>query len=493
MSAPRAAAAAATVTALASLALTAACTLEPHYARPPLPVADAWPIPARTLAQQDGTAAPPGTTAQAAADIGWRDFFVDEHLQALIAQALAGNRDLRIALAGVERARAQYRIQRARQLPEVDANGNFTKQKIPAALSNGSPASIYQSYAVNAGVASFELDLFGRVRSLSRAALEQYLAQSETRRGAQLALIATVADAYFTLAADRELLQLGAATLKSQQASYDLTVQRHTSGAATALDVAQARSTVESARADVARYTGSCAQDLDALELLLGGAADPALLPQGLDATVAGLGLPPAGLPSATLLRRPDILAAEHQLRAANANIGAVRAALFPTISLVGSLGSASTGLSGLFRSGTGQWTFAPQVTLPLFAGGATLGALDQAGVERRIAVATYEKAVQAAFRDVADALALAMTLAAERSADEALAGATASAFDLAQQRYKAGRDSYLNALDAERSDYAARQRLIAVRVAEQVNRVALYTALGGGWLERSGVNAPAP
>jgi multidrug efflux system outer membrane protein len=478
--------------AAAALALVAGCTLEPRYRAPALPVADEWPIPARTAAAASADATVPAAPAvPATADVGWRDFFTDEHLQALIAQALAGNRDLRIAIASVERARAQYHIQRASLFPAIDATGGFTKQKIPAALSNGAPASIYQSYEVNAGVAAFELDLFGHVRSLSHAALEQYLAQAETRRGAQLTLLAAVADAYLTLAADRDLQRLAEATLQSQQSSYELTGQRHASGAATALDVAQARSTVEAARADVARYTGSAAQDLDALELLLGGVADPALLPQGLDPAVASLGLPPAGLPSAVLLRRPDILAAEHQLRAANANIGAVRAALFPTISLVGSIGSASEGLSGLFRSGTGQWTFAPQVTLPLFAGGANAGALDQANAGQRLALATYEKAVQAGFRDVADALALATTLTAERAADEALATATASTFALAQQRYKAGRDSYLAVLDAERSSYAARQRLIAARLAEQANRVALYTALGGGWRERSGVSAP--
>jgi multidrug efflux system outer membrane protein len=468
------------------LAALAACTLEPRYRAPPLPVGDAWPIPATTAAL------PPGDGAPAAADIGWRDFFTDERLQSLIAQALAGNRDLAIAIANVERTRALYRIQRAYQLPEVDATGSFSKQRIPPALSDGTPAAIYQNYSVNAGIAAFELDLFGRVRSLSHAALETWLSQQETRRSAQLALIAAVADAYLTLAADREQQQLGEATLTSQQASYALTGQRHASGSASALDLAQARSTVESARSDVARYAGSVAQDLDALQLLLGGAADPALLPQGFDARVASLTLPPAGLPSAVLLRRPDILAAEHQLRAANANIGAVRAALFPTINLVGSIGSASEGLSGLFRSGTGQWTFAPQVTLPLFAGGRNTGALAEADANQRIALATYDKAVQAAFRDVADALALATTLRQEREADAALAAATATALDLAQQRYQAGRDSYLNLLDAQRSNFAAQQQLIAAQAAEQLNRVALYAALGGGWRERSSVSGPA-
>lgn len=464
--------------------LLAACTLEPRYSAPPLPVADAWPIPASTALAPPGAAGP----APAAADIGWRDFFADANLQALIAEALAGNRDLRIAVLNVERARALYRIQRAEQLPTIAATGVFSKQNLPSALADGSPPAIYQYYQAGIGIASFEVDLFGRVRSLSHAALEQYLAQQETRRGAQLALIASVADAYLTLASDRELQHLAASTLASQRASYELTGQRHATGSASGLDLAQARTTVEAARADAARYDGNVAQDIDALTLLLGGAPDPALLPQALDAQVARLGVPPAGLPSSVLLRRPDVLAAEHQLRAANADIGAARAAFFPAISLMGNLGSASEQLSGLFKAGTRTWTFSPQITLPIFAGGSNVGGLAAANADQRIAVAGYEKAIQAGFRDVADALALSASLANEREADEALAQATATAFELAQQRYRAGRDSYLNVLDSQRSDYAARQRLIAVRLDEQSNRVALYTALGGGWLERSQV-----
>jgi multidrug efflux system outer membrane protein len=462
---------------LAGLCVIGACTLEPHYTAPPLPVADAWPIPATTS---------PAASAVAAADIGWRDFFVDARLQALIAQALANNRDLRIAILNVESAQALYRIQRAQQLPNINATGNFTKQRLPPALSDGFPSAVYQDYEVGLGLAAFEIDLFGRVRSLSHVALEQYLAQQETRRGAQLSLIAAVTGAYLTLATDHELQHLAAETLKSQQDSFDLTQKRHAAGGASALDLAQSQTTVETARADAAHYDGSVAQDLDALTLLLGGAPDPSLLPESFDALVASLTVPAAGLPSTVLLRRPDVLAAEHQVRAANGNIGAVRAAFFPIISLMGNFGSASEGLSGLFKAGTGAWTFAPQVTLPLFAGGRNVGGLAEANAQQRIAIASYEKAVQAAFRDVADALALSTTLARERQADEALAQSTAVAFDLAQQRYKAGRDSYLNVLDAQRSDYAARQRLIAVRLTEQNNLVSLYTALGGGWLEHS-------
>ncbi|MFI4890816.1 MAG: efflux transporter outer membrane subunit [Steroidobacterales bacterium] len=473
---------------LFALAMLCACTLEPRYSAPPLPVADAWPIPATTAVAPQAAAGAATSASMAAGDIGWRDFFVDARLQALIAQALANNRDLRVAVINVERARALYRIQRANQVPTVDAAGDFTKQKLPSALSLGQPSAIYQYYQAGLGIAAFEVDLFGRVRSLSHVALEQYLAQQETRRSAQLSLIAAVADAYLALASDRELQHLAAGTLESQRSSFELTQQRHSTGSASGLDLAQARTTVESARADAARYDGNVAQDIDALTLLLGGAADPAMLPEALDAQVASLAVPPPGLPSTVLLRRPDVLAAEHQLRAANANIGAARAAFFPAISLSGNLGSASEQLSGLFKSGTGTWTFSPQVTLPIFAGGRNFGGLAEANADQRIALSAYEKAIQAGFRDVADALALSASLANEREADEALVQATAVAFELAQRRYKAGRDSYLNVLDAQRSDYAARQRLIAVRLSEQSNRVTLYAALGGGWLEHSPV-----
>ncbi len=458
------------------LCIAAACSLEPRYREPAPPIADVWPIPAAT----------PAGTETAAAEIGWRDFFVDKRLQALIALALANNRDLRIAVLNVERARGAYRIQRAERLPNVAASGVFTKQNIPAALSDGSPPSTYQSFEASIGVAAFELDLFGRVNSLTHAALEQYLAQEETRRSAQLTLIAEVAQAYLTLASDRELARLAADTLKSQQDSFALTQKLHETGAASGLDLAQARTTVESARADAAKYEGNVAQDIDALTLLVGVTPEPATLPQGLDAELASLGAPPAGLPSSVLLRRPDVRANEHLLRAANANIGAARAAFFPTISLVGNVGSASVELSGLFKSGTGAWTFAPQVTLPIFAGGALSANLDAARTDQRIALAQYERAIQSGFREVADALALSDTLVRERNADEALTDATLSAYELSQKRYRAGRDNYLSVLDSQRSDYAARQRLIAVRLAEQSNRVALYKALGGGWREQS-------
>ena len=483
--------------AASTLWLLSACTLEPRYRAPSLPVPNQWPIPA-TIA---GTAVDTGassteptpsagetaTTASLAAwDIGWRDFFADSRLQQLIAQALVNNRDLRVAVLNIQLARAQYRVQRSNLLPAINASGSYTKEKLPGVVT-GLPYPITESfYEAGVGVSSFELDLFGRVRSLTHAALEQYLAQEQARRSAQLSLIAQVADAYLTLASDRELQRLAQETLKSQEDSYGLTQKRHAIGAVSGLDLAQAQTTVESARADAARYEGNIAQDIDALGLLVGAPVDAGLLPQDFDAKTIGLQAPPAGLPSAVLLRRPDVLQAEHVLRANSADIGAARAAFFPTISLTGSIGSASPALSGLFKSGTGTWSFMPQATLPLFHGGQLIGNLSIARTERDIALAQYEKAIQSSFREVADALALTPTLERERQAQEALVDATRRAYEMSQQRYKAGTDSYLTLLDAQRSFYSAQQGLIATRLAQQNNRVTLYKALGGGWQEHS-------
>jgi outer membrane protein, multidrug efflux system len=482
--------------AASALWLLSACTMEPRYRAPPLPVAEQWPIPATTPVTTDATPmstepaqspAEASTAASLAAwDIGWRDFFADPRLQQLIAQALANNRDLRVAVLNIELARAQYRVQRSNLMPAVNASGSFTKEKLPA-VETGLPYSITESfYQVGVGVSSFELDLFGRVRSLTHAALEQYLAQEQARRSAQLSLIAQLADAYLTLASDRELQRLAQDTLKSQEDSFRLTQQRHSIGAVSGLDLAQAQTTVESARADAARYEGNIAQDIDALSLLVGAPVDAGLLPQEFDASTLGVNALPAGLPSTVLLRRPDVLQAEHLLRSASADIGAARAAFFPTISLTGNVGSASPALSGLFKSGTGAWTFMPQATLPLFHGGELIGNLSVARTNRDIALAQYEKAIQSSFRDVADALALTPTLERQRQAQESLVEASKRSYDLSQQRYKSGSDSYLAVLDAQRSYYGAQQGLIATRLAQQNNRVTLYKALGGGWQERS-------
>jgi multidrug efflux system outer membrane protein len=468
---------------VAWLCLACACTMEPRYRAPAMPVPDQWPIPATT---PEATPVAPDANTVAARDIGWRDFFVDANLQRLIAAALANNRDLRVAVLNIERARAQYRIQRAAELPSIDATGSFTREKLPPSLTFGTTSFTGNIFQAGVGISAFEVDLFGRVRSLTHAALEQYLAQEQARRSAQLSLIAEVANAYLTLASDRELQRLAQQTLQSQEASFELSQKSHTAGTTSGLDLAQAQTTVEQARADAARYEGNVAQDIDALTLLVGAAVDPAWLPEQFDSKTMGLDALPAGLPSGVLLRRPDVLEAEHTLRAANGNIGAARAAFFPEISLTANIGSASEQLASLFKAGTGAWTFMPQATLPLFHGGQLRGNLAVAHVDQQIALAQYEKAIESGFREVADALALTATLNRQRAAQEALVAATSRAYDLSQQRYKAGRDSYLVVLDSQRSNYAAQQGLIATRLAEQSNRVGLYEALGGGWREQS-------
>jgi len=468
-----------------ALSLLAACTMEPRYRQPQLPVPDQWPIPATTsVAPAEPEAAPAPTVA--VRDIGWRDFFVDQRLQSLIAAALINNRDLRVSVLNIEKARAQYRIQRGALFPSVDASGNWTRQKLPPALTFGTESLTYNIFQAGVGISSYEVDLFGRVRSLTHAALQQYLAQEEARRSAQLSLIAEVANAYLTLASDRDLQHLAQQTLESQEHSYELSRKSHDAGTTSGLDLAQAQTTVEQARADVARYEGNVAQDIDSLTLLVGAPLDPAWLPESFDAKTMGLQALPAGLPSDVLLRRPDVLEAEHAVRSANGNIGAARAAFFPTVSLTTNIGAASEQLSHLFQSGTGTWTFAPTVSVPIFHGGEIIGNLQVAKANQQIAIAQYEKAIQASFREVADALALTATLNRQRAAQEALVNATGRAYELSQQRYKAGRDSFLDVLVSQRSDYSAQQGLIAIRLAEQTNRVNLYGELGGGWLEQS-------
>ena len=478
------------ILAAALTTLLGACTLEPHYHRPPSPVP----------AIQGGTA---GGTA--AADIGWREFFPDPQLQQLIALALSDNRDLRVAALNVLSAQAQYRIQRAQLFPTVDASAVEQVQRIPlgvlegqippGALGGGAgtgtaislPSGITtHTYDVGVGFTSYELDLFGRIRSLSHAALQQYFSTGETRRSVQLTLVAEVATAYVTVLADQTLLDITRDTLKSQRESYALTHRMFSGGTTTELALRQAETTVDTAQANLAQYDRQLAQDKDALALLLG-----APIPEGIDFS-AGLNRPNViaeleeGIPSDVLVRRPDVLAAEHQLMAANAQIGAARAAFLPAISLTGNFGTESTQLSGLFKGGSQAWAFSPQISVPIFAGGANLANLQATKLARDTAVAQYEKAIQTAFREVADALALTDTLERQREAQEALVSATGRAYNLSQQLYKAGRSSYLDVLDSQRSYYSAQQTLIATELAQQDNRVTLYKALGGGWRERS-------
>lgn len=478
----------------AVLAFALTCVAGCGILEPKLPEADAnipveWPLPPTTVAPvtpASGIATAPGVTA----DIGWRDFFVDQRLEELIARALDNNRDLRATVLNVESVRAQYRIQRSSRLPSVSVTAAMQRAGGDALINPGGPGAgagvVTEVHSVDLGITGFELDLFGRVRNLSEAALQRYFAQEEVRRSAQLSLIAAVANAYLTLAADQELLRVSRATLKAYEDSYALTDRRHQFGAVSGLDVHQARVEVEAARSDVALFSGTVAQDTNALILLIGAPVEASLLPESFDDAVTGLSPLPAGLPSEVLLRRPDVRQAEHVLRAANANIGAARAAFFPSISLTGAIGRASTDLSDLFESGSDTWSFTPSINLPIFQGGRLRANLDGAHAERGIALAQYERAIQSGFREVADALALTATLSARRQAQEALVEAATSAERLSRARYEAGRDSYLVQLDAQRTLYAALQGLISTRLAEETNRVVLYQVLGGGWKERS-------
>jgi multidrug efflux system outer membrane protein len=470
------------VTALAMvLGVTGCGALEPRLPEAQPGIAAQWPLPPTSPAMPPTSTPPadPAAVPGAAADIGWRDFFVDAKLEELIALALQNNRDLRLAVLNVERARQQYRIRRAERLPALDAGGAMVR-------SGGDGLPVTEAYTADLTVTQFELDLFGRVRNLSEAALQRYFAQEEARRSAQLALVAEVANVYLTLAADREQLRLAEATLRTREEAHALTQKRHEFGAVSALDVHQARTQAESARADAARHAGQVARDVNALNLLVGAPVEEASLPTGFDAPVTGLEALPAGLPSEVLLRRPDVQQAERELRAANADIGAARAAFFPSITLTGSVGYASDDLSRLFESGTGTWSFVPQVRLPIFAGGRLRAGLGVARVDRDVALARYERSIQRGFREVADALALTSTLSAQREALEQLVDAAQRAEELSRARYEAGRDSYLVRLESQRTLYVAQQALIATRLAEQSNRVELYRVLGGGWKERS-------
>lgn len=460
-----------TLTLALAASLTSACSLMPDYLRPAAPVPAAFPQ------------APQADAAQAAADaIAWRDYFVDAQLREVIALALANNRDLRVAALNIEKTRAQYRIQRAELFPAIAATAGQSVQRLPGELTSSGEAEIDRQYSATVGFAAYELDFFGRVRSLKAQALETYLGSEEARRSAQISLVAEVAAAWLALAADRERLALARQTQQTRQKSHELTRRSFELGAASALDLRQAETSMEAARADAARYAASVAQDENALNLVAGTAVPAALLPDSLSARLSAVAELPAGLPSDVLTRRPDVLQAERALRAANANIGAARAAFFPAISLTAAGGSASGTLDGLFGSDSGTWSFMPQIRLPIFEAGRLRASLDVAEVQRDINVAQYEKAIQSAFREVADALAERATLAEQLDARRRLVEASQAAFRLSEARYQKGVDSYLGLLDAQRSLYAAEQELIGVRLAEAANRVTLYKALGGGW-----------
>jgi multidrug efflux system outer membrane protein len=457
----------------AIVALLGGCTLIPEYKQPAAPVPSNWPT---GEAYQETKSAVSSPTTEG---LPWREFITDERMQKIIETALNNNRDLRLAALNVERARAYYGIQRGELLPSINAVGSGSQERIPADLSSTGSARTAERYGVNLGILAWELDFFGRIRSLKERALEEYLATEEASRSAQILLVSTVAQAYLALAADREAIQLVASTLKTQEASYQLIRKSYDVGLASKLDLGRTQSQVDNAKRDVARYTQLAAQDENALNLLVGSPLSPALLPAELGNITPPKEISP-GLSSERLLRRPDVLAAEHRLKAANANIGAARAAFFPRISLTTAIGTASADLSGLFQAGQGTWSFAPQIAIPIFDA-RTWSAYDVTKVEREISVAQYEKAIQVAFREVADALAVRGTMNLQIVAQQSLVDVVAETYRLSQARYAKGIDSYLGVLDAQRSLYGAQQGLIALRLAGIVNQVSLYRALGGG------------
>lgn len=471
---------------LISLAVTAVilsgCSLIPEYKQPAAPVAAQYP---------QGPAYSPAEAANvAAAEQGWRQFFRDPALQQLIQTSLVNNRDLRVAALNIDAYRAQYRIQRADLFPAVSADGSGSRQRVPADLSTSGRSGITSQYSATLGISAYELDLFGRVRSLSEQALQTYFSSEEARRSTQISLVANVANAYLTWQADKELLKLTENTLKAFEESYRLTSRSNEVGVSSALDLSQARTSVESARVALARYQRQVAQDQNNLTLLL-GTGIPANLPEAQPLSADLLSEMPAGMPSELLQRRPDILQAEHQLKAANANIGAARAAFFPSISLTANAGTISPDLSGLFKGGSGTWLFQPSINLPIFNAGSLRASLDYSKIQKEISVANYEKTIQTAFQEVSDGLASRKTYNEQVQAQSDFVGANQDYYRLAERRYRIGIDSNLTFLDAQRSLFSAQQSLITDRLSQLTSEVNLYKALGGGWYEQTGQAKP--
>ena len=459
---------------VALLAALSGCSLIPEYQRPDAPVADNWP---------EGEAYAAGTASAQAAELGWREFFRDPALQRLIEVALENNRDLRVAALNVEAYRALYQIQRADLLPAVSANGDGSRGRTPADLSPMGQSGISSQYSATLGV-SWELDLFGRLRSLREQALEEFFASEAAQRSAQISLVASVANAWLTLQADQTLLEVTRDTLKAYDESLGLTQRSFDVGVASALELSQARSAADSARVNVEQYTRLVAQDRNALALLLGQPVPNDLPGSGEGLAREQLAELPVGLPSDLLFKRPDILQAEHQLRAVNASIGAARAAFFPRISLTGAAGTASSELSGLFDGGSGYWNFAPSISVPIFNSGQLRANLDYARISENIQVARYEQAIQTAFREVADGLAAQETYTRQVQAQRSLLESSEDYYRLAERRYRAGVDNYLTLLDAQRQLYSVQQQLIADRLAQLTSEVNLFKAMGGGWQE---------
>ena len=480
-------------TLLALAAALAGCTLDPKYQRPAAPVPATFP--------QGGAYGASEPVQTSAPDLAWRDFFTDPKLRQVIQLALENNRDLRVTVLNIAEAHAQYRIQRSEELPHVGANFDPVYEHLPAsvlgtesgvtatpatggtgqAVASSSQAVTIHYFEGTLGVSNYELDLWGRVRSLSRQALEQYLSTKEAQRAEQISLISQVATDYVSYAADLERLKVARDTVHSDQTSLNLTQARFQGGIASDLDVRQAQSALEQANVGVTTYTTTLAQDINALTLLVGAQVPPDLMPGPLQDDFVTLADLPAGVSSQVLLQRPDVMEAEHTLRGYNANIGAARANFLPTIELTGGGGSASITLGDLFAPGSGSWTFMPTVTLPIFDYGQNAANLRYAKAERDVAIAQYEKAIQTGFREVADQLAQRGQIADLVSANAREVDAVSHSFGLSQARYQRGSDTYLNVLTSQVTLYSAQQNLISARLTRATNLISLYQVLGGG------------
>ncbi|MBC9033093.1 efflux transporter outer membrane subunit [Sphingomonas sp. JC676] len=461
----------------------ASCSMDPKYVQPAALVPPSWPVGDAYLKQSEATL--PAVT--------YRDIFRDARLQKLIQQALTENRDLRIAAANIAAARANYRIQRANQLPEIDAGAGATVSDGSTTGSTSSSSGTRTRFSADVGVTSFELDLFGRVASLTRAEQNRYFATEAGARATWLTLVGDIADAWLNYAADASLLKIAQDTAASAESSVRLTRARLDGGIAPRTDLRQAEQVLATAQSDVALQRTALAQDVNALQLLVGAPIDAALLPASIDETSSAIAELPAGIDSGILLRRPDVVQAEYQLRAANAEIGAARAALFPRISLTGLFGFASDALRTLFSGGAFNWSAGASGSYPIFSAGAGRAGVALSEAQQQAAVATYEKAIQTAFREVSDALARRGTIAEQLRADTAQAEAAADTYRLTEARYRGGIDTFLSSLDAQRSLYSAQRGLVGTRLTQASNLVALYRTLGGDSLLELASAGPQP
>jgi multidrug efflux system outer membrane protein len=453
--------------------------MAPEYLRPALPVAEIFP--SLKVRQEEAVAG--DRQLKPVSELGWRNVFTDPRLQQLIAMALDNNRDLREIALNVEAFQALYRIQRAALLPTITGDGLALKQS----SIGGTTSTTNEVYSLEVGTTAYELDFYGRIRNLRDQALEQYLALRETHKSATISLIAEVAKSYLTWLTDRELLQISEETRQVEEESYALIEQRVRAGIANELDLAQARTSLEAVRANLALYRRQVAQDLHFLTLLTGTTLPETLFDDpGSLSDAAPLAVMPPTLSSTVLLGRPDIMAAEHELRGANANIGAARAAFFPTVSLTASAGVSSPELSNLFDGGSGSWLFSPAITLPIFTAGRLAAELDVAVITKEINVVRYERAIQTAFREVSDALVASETYQDQMLAQKANLEANEEYYAHARDRYEQGVDSFLLLLDAQRSLYGSRQNYLTLNLARLANQVDFYKVLGGGWQERT-------